>query len=291
VKTDAEVLNAKQVLEDWKKYGTKIVPENKAANKTDAELWASSHLVSSAMNEDSVIPRPFRMSGYVPFNGPVCVAAVIAQSAPAIVFWHFINQSQNALVNYYNRNPSSPVTKEMILKSYLCAVTSAVGIAWGSSVLVKKAFAQRPETLRTVLRFVALPASMVAGVSNCYMMRRHELQSGITVLEEDGKEVGVSQAAAKKALNEMMVSRALLAAPTFLTPPLLMSLPPLARICARSSAATLFFSSVFTIGAFAIGLPATIAMFPQIGSISKENLEPEIAAKTTSTKLFYNKGL
>ena len=57
------------------------------------------------------------MSGYVPFNGPICVAMVASKTTPAILFWSWVNQSQNALVNYFNRNASSPMDNEVRLVS------------------------------------------------------------------------------------------------------------------------------------------------------------------------------
>lgn len=66
-------------------------------------LWESKRIVESALHPDTgeVIPRPFRMSGYVPFNGPICVSMVASTSTGSLLFWSWVNQSQNALVNYY----------------------------------------------------------------------------------------------------------------------------------------------------------------------------------------------
>ena len=58
------------------------------------------------------IPAPFRMSGYVAFNGPVSVAMVASSGTPALLFWNWVNQSQNALVNYYNRNAASSMVSD-----------------------------------------------------------------------------------------------------------------------------------------------------------------------------------
>jgi len=49
------------------------------------------------------------MSGYVPYNGPICVSMVASSSTLPILFWSWINQTQNALVNYY-------VSKHLLMK-------------------------------------------------------------------------------------------------------------------------------------------------------------------------------
>lgn len=71
----------------------------------DRELWEARRIVDAALHPDSgeVIPRPFRMSGYVPYNGPICVAMVASTSTMQLLFWSWVNQSQNALVNYFVR--------------------------------------------------------------------------------------------------------------------------------------------------------------------------------------------
>ena len=76
-------------------------------------LWEAQRISSASLNEGTAVPHPFRMSGYVPFNGPICVAMVASSSTPAILFWSWVNQSQNALVNYFNRNASSPMVSDV----------------------------------------------------------------------------------------------------------------------------------------------------------------------------------
>ena len=76
-------------------------------------LWEAARISTASLNEGTAVPHPFRMSGYVPFNGPICVAMVASKTTPAILFWSWVNQSQNALVNYFNRNASSPMDNEV----------------------------------------------------------------------------------------------------------------------------------------------------------------------------------
>lgn len=77
--------------------------ENDAPPDRRRTLWEARRLVDAAVHPDTgdIIPRPFRMSGYVPYNGPICVAMVASTSTMPLLFWSWVNQSQNALVNYY----------------------------------------------------------------------------------------------------------------------------------------------------------------------------------------------
>ena len=66
-------------------------------------LWESRRIVESALHPGTgkVIPRPFWMLGYVPYNRPICVSMVASTSTIPLLFWSWANQSQNALINYY----------------------------------------------------------------------------------------------------------------------------------------------------------------------------------------------
>lgn len=55
-------------------------------------------------------------------------------------------------------------------------------------------------------------------------MRMKELSTGIEVATKDGTVVGVSKIAAKKALKETAVTRAVLPAPILIIPPIVMSI-------------------------------------------------------------------
>ena len=53
-------------------------------------------LVQSAVHPDTgeVIPKPFRMSGYVPFNLPILVGLLVPQGVAMTAFWQWSNQER-----------------------------------------------------------------------------------------------------------------------------------------------------------------------------------------------------
>merc|ERR1740139_2176191 len=117
------------------------------------------------------------MSGYVPFNGPICVAMVASTSTPALLFWSWVNQSQNALVNYYNRNASSEMTNETLMIRYGTAVGSALTVAFGLATVVQKKYS--PAKAKQLMKFIAFPSAVVASSLNCYIVRSPEITTGI----------------------------------------------------------------------------------------------------------------
>ena len=102
--TEEQITQAQNLLKEYSSNGQASVVENN--QELNRSLWEARRIVDAAVHPDTgdIIPRPFRMSGYVPFNGPICVAMVASTSTPSLLFWSWVNQSQNALVNYYVRN-------------------------------------------------------------------------------------------------------------------------------------------------------------------------------------------
>jgi tricarboxylate carrier len=288
--SDDEVRKANELL--------KRFDRREKTDATNEQLWQARKLRDSAMHPDTgeIIPRPFRMAGYVPFNGPVCVAMMIASTTPQLLLFNWVNQSQNALVNYYNRNASSPTTNETLARSYATAVSAALLVAFGTSQLIKRRF--DPKTASKLLTFVALPSSMVASSSNAYIMRSPEIETGVSLVDTNGKEIvpgARSKTAARKAVMETVYSRILLQLPTFFLPPLFMMLPPVAVAAAASPVVSITANTFVTLVGFGLGLPAAVAVFPQTGELPVDEIDNEqvkAAAKARGlTSVYYNKGL
>lgn len=176
-------------------------------------LWKLKQEVDSAIHPDTgeIVPEPFRMSGYVPFNGPICVFQVTSSSTLPIVFWNWANQSQNALVNYFNRNAASAMSDETLMKSYTGAVFGAMTVAMGLATFVKRTFS--PKKAARLLQFVTFPACVVASSMNCYIVRAPEMDVGVPVLDGQGNDIlpgKLSKVAATKGVYETTASRAFL---------------------------------------------------------------------------------
>ena len=65
-------------------------------------------------------------------NMPIVFGFIMVAPTPLnTIFWQWVNQSVNALMNYGNRNASSLYTNEDVLKSYGIAVSSSIVVALG----------------------------------------------------------------------------------------------------------------------------------------------------------------
>lgn len=102
--TKEQVRQAQELLEKATHIDdATLLFENLSDSQKNRTLWEARRITDAALHPDTqeVIPRPFRMSGFVPYNGPICVAMIASTSTPSLLFWSWVNQSQNALVNYY----------------------------------------------------------------------------------------------------------------------------------------------------------------------------------------------
>ncbi|ETV68310.1 hypothetical protein, variant [Aphanomyces astaci] len=234
-----------------------------------------------------------RMSFQVPGNMVItgCMMAFY-RSTPAVVFWQFMNQTFNSIVNYTNRNASTGVTTDQLLQAYAAASTMSVATAVG----LNKFIASRPSLSGGIVgRLVPLMAVAAANWVNIPMMRQQELLHGIAVETADGDVVGKSQAAAQSAVLQVVPSRILMAVPGMVIPPLVIASlekGPLKRMPALSAPLMV----LLTGAALSFSTPLCCALFPQKSAIGTTSLEPELQEIIRkrfpeTTELYYNKGL
>ena len=288
--SEEEVRRCESMLQNYKNYSGK---------EMDRALWEAKRIKEAALHPDTgeVIPRPFRMSGYVPFNGPVAVAMVASQSTIPLLFWSWVNQSQNALVNYFNRNAASPMSNQTLATSYAAAVGSALTVAFGLSTLIQRRFPA--EKARRLMRYIAFPSSVVASSLNCYIVRSPEIKTGIPLMDENGHDVlegETSNVAAQRGVMSTTASRALLQAPVYFLPPILLSVGFLKTYLTTNPAMTVPVTTYLLLVCFGVGLPSTVAIFPQISQIDINDTEPKFQHLRDSNGkpyevYYYNKGL
>ncbi|XP_033121087.1 sideroflexin-5-like [Anneissia japonica] len=261
---------------------------------TNQQLWQAQKIKQAIIHPDTgeKILMPFRMSGFVPFGSPIVVGLLLPNPTLAsTIFWQWLNQSHNAMVNYSNRNASKETPMGRFVMGYIGAVGSACSIAVSLNVLLKRATKLKTSTKFFVQRFVPFPAVATASTCNCILMRYGEVFEGIEVMDDKGNVVGTSKIAAKKALTQTAFTRMVLPAPILLIPPIVMSFLEKTKFLQHSPRWMLAVNAAVVTLSFGFALPVAISLFPQFSQIATSKLEKEIQDATKNVTLMYNKGL
>ncbi|CAH2322911.1 sideroflexin-3 [Pelobates cultripes] len=259
---------------------------------TEDQLWRAKYIYDSAFHPDTGEKMVLigRMSAQVPMNMTItgCMLTFY-RTTPAVLFWQWINQSFNAIVNYTNRSGDAPITTSQLGTAYVSATTGAVVTALGLKSLTKRLPA-------LIGRFVPFAAVAAANCINIPLMRQRELKHGIPITDENGNRLGESTKAAQQAIAQVVVSRIGMAAPAMAIPPVIMNALEKRAFLKRYP----IMNAPLQVGLVGFCLvfatPLCCALFPQKSSMSVSRLEPEVRAqilkKNPGTQVVYfNKGL
>lgn len=259
---------------------------------SEDKLWRAKYLYDSAFHPDTK-EKMFligRMSAQVPMNMTItgCMLTFY-RTTPAVVFWQWINQSFNAIVNYTNRSGDAKISTNRLMASYAAATTGAVGTALSLNMMVKR-------LPQLVARFVPFCAVAAANCINIPMMRSNELANGIPVISEEGEEVGYSKAAAKKAIVQVVFSRVGMAVPGMVIPPIIMERLARGRFLKRYPVMSAPIQVAMVGVCLVFATPLCCALFPQTSSIAVSKLEDDLQEDlkrlgSQGQLVYFNKGL
>lgn len=254
---------------------------------TENELWNAKALYDSAFHPVTGEKQLLigRMSAQVPMNMAITGSMMVFyQSTPAVIFWQWVNQSFNAVVNYVNRSDASMSTTQIGM-AYLGATTGAVVTA----LALNKGVKNFPPLIQ---RFVPFTAVAAANCINIPIMRNQELRDGVSIFDENGNVVGKSKSSAKKATTQVVLSRIFMATPSMMLTPLIINNLAKRKFFAKSA----WIEPTLTLGLcgffLAFATPLACAAFIQKVPVLSDDLEEEIQKSVGKGKmLYYNKGL
>ncbi|KAK8725579.1 hypothetical protein OTU49_010629 [Cherax quadricarinatus] len=232
-----------------------------------------------------------RMSAQVPMNMTItgCMLTFY-KTTPAVVFWQWINQSFNAIVNYTNRSGDSPISVKQLGTSYVLATGGALVTALGLNSLVKS----MPPLIGRLVPFSAVAA---ANCVNIPLMRMKEWREmGVVLLDQDNNIMGNSKKAARQGVAMVTLSRILMAVPSCVLPPIVMNILEKRGTLRRMPWISAPLQVIMCGVCLTFATPACCALFPQKSSIAVSSLEPEVQDKirqlpNAPETVYYNKGL
>jgi len=280
---DAELEGAKNLLELYKQ-------RKEPVGTTEELLWGAKHIYESAFHPDTGEKQNVfgRMSFQVP-GGMLITGAMLQwyKSNVGVIFWQWVNQSFNALVNYTNRNANVEQDNSKLLVAYVSATSSALVTALG----LKAYLAKRASPL--FQRYVPFAAVAAANMVNIPLMRRSELENGILCVDDQGSPMMNSKTAAIMGISQVVLSRIVMAMPGMTVLPVIMEhlekKPWMQKVKPMHGPIQVLF-----VGCFLLFMtPTACALFPQTAAINTSTVAKfeALPDKPLPDVLKFNKGL
>jgi len=283
--SNAELERAKRIVHNYRAGKPVEV-------KTVDELWRAKYLYDSAFHPETGEKNLIvgRMAAQVPMNTLItgCMLSFYKTNT-AVVFWQWFNQTFNAIVNYSNRSGSTPISKEQLLTSYVLATGGALTTALSLNKAVKN--------LNPLIgRLVPLAAVAAANCINIPLMRFQELRNGVTLLDNNNNEVGISKKAAAIGISTVVISRICMAVPGMVLVPVATESLEKRGVFKRFPRASAPFQTILCGFILIFATPLGCAFFSQRASIKVDKLEAGVSAKIKKQHpdlnvVWYNKGL
>ncbi|XP_061600956.1 sideroflexin-4 [Cololabis saira] len=281
--SDAEILKAHSLLGSGQKLNEKDNP--------------AVILSLSSVHADSGAPLPFvfRPPAYLPISGPLVVASLLPHSGvKAALFWQLLLQSYNAGFSHTNGNYSAEKSKktspkQLLLMAGTVSYTTFAGAL--PQILINRLRITSPPLQTFCRSILPIPLSGVLAFLNVFTIRSEETETGIQVFDYNGRPVGISKAAGAKAVKETAYSRAALFVATAAVPNLLVLFLQRTRLFQRNSllaAPCRHISAALVLG---LMIPVSFSLFPQLGTIKRDDVEEELRAEAVGVQLFYHRGL
>uniref|UniRef100_A0A1I7Y3D1 Sidoreflexin n=1 Tax=Steinernema glaseri TaxID=37863 RepID=A0A1I7Y3D1_9BILA len=276
---------SRKVISDYKKG---IV----GPSLTVDQLWRHKQIYDSAFHPETG-EKMFilgRMSAQVPCNMIITGGLLTFYKNPrGVFFWHWLNQSFNANVNYANRSGENPITLKELGCAYVGATTGALAVAFGLNQVVGKF----PPLVGRLVPFAAVAC---ANAINIPLMRYKEFTDGITLEDETGRVVGKSTSIAKFAVTEVVVSRVGMALPYMVLTPVIMNQIVKTMWYQRRPWTAGPIQTVLAGLGLLVSTPFCCALFPQKKSIEVAKLDEAARAQVEAVPnppkvVYYNKGL
>lgn len=280
---DHELEGAKTLLQLYK---DKQEPEG----TTEDQVWRAKHIYESAFHPDSGEKQNVfgRMSFQVP-GGMIITGAMLQfyKSNAGVIFWQWVNQSFNALVNYTNRNANAEQDNSKLLIAYVSATSAALGTSLG----LKAYLGKRASPL--FQRYVPFAAVASANMVNIPLMRKTEMENGIACVDDEGTHLMNSKTAAIMGISQVVLSRIVMAAPGMTVLPVIME--KLEKRAWMQKVKPLHGPiQVMFVGCFLLFMtPTACSLFPQTASVKSSTVSKfeTLPDRPLPDVLHFNKGL
>lgn len=265
--------------------------------QSDEQGHRAATVALSSVHADTgeVLPICFRPPALFPLSSTmVYVAFMPHNTVKSALFCHFLLQSYFTGFNYINRNASSKQEKEMSLKQMLLnvgVISYATCAGAVPQIIIHRLQVSNPFVKNFCRTILSIPIAAFLAYCNLTIVRSEEYEKGIQVFDSEGNVVGLSKAAGEKAVRETALSRAALLGIAAAGPKPILNYLQRIKFLQRRPLLLKVLRPYTVAFIFGLMIPVSFSLFPQLGTIKKQNLEKELQAAAMEDHLFYHRGL
>ncbi|NXT82439.1 SFXN4 protein, partial [Zapornia atra] len=219
---------------------------------------------------DKIIPALFRPPAFLPISLPLVILSSLQLHAKQTFFYQFVFHTYTTGFTLLNGNGTTKAEEYSVQDKQVFYSLGAISYAAciGALPLVFMNRYTSKSSLAELITRKVLPAPLLGLMSafTAVVVRGPEFEHGITVMDRNGKVVGVSQKAGEKAVKETALSRGVLFGTTFFLPAVLMHFVERAKLpkTPRALATIRMLLITSVLGGM---LPVSFSMFPQCGQV------------------------
>ncbi|CAJ1066609.1 sideroflexin-4 [Xyrichtys novacula] len=231
----------------------------------------------------------------MPLSLPLVAGSVLPIPRVSIALsWQFLLQSYSVGFNHANRNLSSEQCRKVSLKQLLILTGTVSYATWAGAlpqIFINRLGVGSASALIFFRSIFPVPLSAALAVFSVYGVRGEEAETGIMVFDSSGSPVGLSKAAGQKAVKETALSRAALMGTATAVPNLLGLLLRRIKSFQRNPFKLVLLPYLSALLVMGLMIPTSFSLFPQLGTIRKEDVEEKLNAGVLDGLLYYHRGL
>ncbi|XP_015262392.1 PREDICTED: sideroflexin-4 [Gekko japonicus] len=261
-------------------------------NKEIKEAWNLSLASVNPATGDTVL-SVFRPPAFLPLTAPLVIGILlphkgVKQAFHSQVFFHtYISGFSVAHGNFTQDSKEFPY-KEVLLSAGAILYSASIAIL---PHYIMTRYQVRSPSMQLFMKVIPGPLTAALCAFNVVVIRTSETEKGIKIMDSKGRIVGVSKKAGEKGVRETALCRAVVFGTAVCIPDIVLHYLKRTSVFAQSPRLGATLRSIMIISTLGLMIPVSFSWIPQLGTIQRSVIEPEIICSTEETEFFYNRGL
>ncbi|XP_048361496.1 sideroflexin-4 isoform X6 [Sphaerodactylus townsendi] len=247
-------------------------------------LTSGPDITESLQNEEAsvnpvtgnIIPTIFRPPAFLPVTAPLAL-------------FHACTGGFNLANGSLTEDTKEFPVKQMLLSTGAVLYCAFVGAL--PHYIMTRYKVQNPSMQLFLKKILPGPLTAILCAFNVLVIRGRESENGIEIMDSKGSIVGVSQNAGEKAVRETALSRALLFGTAVCIPDVVLDYVKRTNVLRRNLFVLGPLRAVMMISILGLMIPVSFSWIPQLGTIQRSLIEPQIISSTEETEFFYSRGI